>query len=76
MEDSYRSQKEENLKKVIIWRILSFIVSSLITWAYLGELKKSLVLSVILVVVMTTIHFFFETIWDRHYKFKNWHKYN
>jgi len=58
-----------NLAKVLIWRCLSFVVSSTIVWAYLGEFVRSLVLSLILVIVMTSLHFIFEVLWERHNKF-------
>ena len=57
----------EHLKKVIVWRTISFPTSTAITYLYLGELTKSIILSAILVVAMTTIHFVFEYIWNKHF---------
>ena len=65
---------DNKLAKVLVWRVLSFIVSSLITWIYLGEFVRSLILSLILVVVMTSLHFVFEVLWERHNKFNYWHR--
>ena len=65
---------DNKLAKVLVWRVLSFIVSSLITWMYLGEFVRSIILSLILVVVMTSLHFVFEVLWERHNKFNYWHR--
>ena len=56
-----------HLKKVMIWRSISFPIATTIAYLYLGELGRSIVLSVILVITMTTIHFIFESIWNWHY---------
>mgnify|MGYP002842205640 CR=1 FL=1 len=61
-------QMNEHLKKVIIWRTISFPTATTITYLYLGELTKSITLTAILLVVMTTIHFFFEHFWNKYYK--------
>jgi len=53
------------LKKVIIWRILSFSVASLISYIYLGEFKRSLELTVILTVILTTIQYYYESFWEK-----------
>jgi uncharacterized membrane protein len=55
-----------HLKKVIYWRILSTFIASLITWRYLGKLDKSIGLVVILTLVMTTLHYYFEKFWKNY----------
>ncbi len=54
----------EKLRKVIVWRIISLISSLLITWLYLGEIQRSLELTLILMGTLTIIHYIFESIWD------------
>ena len=54
----------EKLKKVISWRCVSIACSLLITWLYLGEINRSLELTMILMGSLTVIHYIFETIWD------------
>lgn len=54
-------------KKVIVWRVLSIIVSMLIAYLYLGEIRSAGELTVILTIVMTTLHYFFEIWWSRRY---------
>tara|TARA_Y100000310_G_scaffold74142_1_gene70280 strand:- start:358 stop:615 length:258 start_codon:yes stop_codon:yes gene_type:complete len=53
------------LLKVITWRVLSFTICGLISWWYLGEFRRSLILTVILNVLMTTVHYFFEKLWEK-----------
>jgi uncharacterized membrane protein len=53
------------IKKVVVWRIISFTVASIISYWYLGEFKKSLELTIILTFVMTTLHYFYEGFWER-----------
>ena len=53
------------VKKVVVWRIISTIVATIISYWYLGEIKKSIELTAILTVVMTTLHYFYEEFWER-----------
>lgn len=59
----------KSLTKVVAWRAISLPTSTVITYLYLGELTKSIILSAILVVVMTSIHFVFESVWDKYFLF-------
>jgi uncharacterized membrane protein len=54
----------DKVKKVVVWRIISTIVATVISYWYLGEIKKSIELTAILTVVMTTLHYFYEGFWD------------
>jgi len=53
------------LKKVIIWRMLSFSVAGVISYLYLGEFKRSLELTLILTVVLTAIQYYYESFWEK-----------
>jgi|TARA_R100000742_G_C4195704_1_gene26375 uncharacterized membrane protein len=55
----------DKIKKVVVWRIISTIVATVISYWYLGEIKKSIELTAILTVVMTTLHYFYEGFWER-----------
>ncbi len=55
----------DKIKKVVVWRIISFTVASIISYWYLGEFKKSLELTLILTFVMTTLQYFYEEFWER-----------
>ena len=54
----------DRIKKVIVWRILSTIVATVISYWYLDEIKKSIELTAILTVVMTILHYFYEQAWE------------
>ena len=54
----------DKVKEVVVWRIISTIVATVISYWYLGEIKKSIELTAILTVVMTTLHYFYEGFWD------------
>lgn len=56
-----------NVKKVIVWRVLSIIVSMFIAYLYLGEIRSAGELTIILTVVMTILHYFFEIWWAGRY---------
>jgi len=53
------------LKKVILWRILSFSIASVISYLYLGEFKRSLELTVILTFVLTAVQYYYESFWEK-----------
>ena len=53
------------LKKVLVWRVLSFNVAGTLSYMYLGEFGRSVVLTAMLTVVMTALHWLFEMLWDR-----------
>jgi len=52
------------IKKVVIWRIISFTVASIVSYLYLGEFRKSMELTAILTILMTTLHYFYEGFWE------------
>ena len=61
-----RAIQRNKVLKVMYWRLLSFIVAGLISWSYLGELRSSLELTIILTVVMTVVHYCFEIAWEKY----------
>ncbi len=54
----------DKFKKVVTWRIISFTVGTIISYLYLDEFRKSFELTVILTIVLTTIHYFYEQAWE------------
>lgn len=54
-------------RKVIIWRGISLIVGFVITFLYLGEINDALSLTIILSVVMTCVHYVFESFWNKNH---------
>jgi len=55
--------KKNDINKVIVWRIISICLLFTMTYLYLGELSSSVELVVIVNVVMTIVHYFFEGWW-------------
>jgi len=56
---------ERRLKKVILWRILSTVVATILTYIWFGEIKKSLMMVITFMIVMTIMHYFFEKWWEK-----------
>ena len=57
--------RRDDISKVIAWRVISTLTAGAVSYLYLGELRRSLELTVILVVIMTSLHYFFEGWWRR-----------
>jgi len=60
----------EVLKKVIAWRIISTTVGTALTFYFIGEIKKSIVMTITFVVTMTALHYIFEKNWEKFYNNK------
>jgi len=56
------------LKKVILWRIISIILTLTTIWMVEGDLKEATFITVLLYVILIISHWIFETIWDSKYK--------
>ncbi len=54
----------DKMKKVIVWRILSTFCGWGITYLYLGNITRSLELTVVIGFTMTIVHYFFEKWWE------------
>jgi len=52
------------LKKVAAWRVVSTAAMLIITLLFVGDIQKSLFLTVVLTVVMTVLHYIFEEVWN------------
>ena len=57
--------KKNDIAKVITWRALSLTLGFTITYMYLKEITASIELVVIINVVMTVVHYFFEGWWRK-----------
>jgi len=60
--------KRNRVAKVITWRVLSMTVAVFVSWLYMEEFRKSLELTVILTVLMTFMHYAFETAWEKRFQ--------
>ncbi len=55
----------DKVKKVVVWRIISTVIATVVSYIYLGEIRKSIELTFILTVILTTLHYFYEGFWER-----------
>ena len=51
------------LKKVIIWRVISIIITLVITWLWSGSLKAASGITIALQAVLLVSHWIFEDWW-------------
>lgn len=58
--------EQNNLRKVIYWRVISVIVSILIAYFYLGELYDSFEMTMVEAFFLTLIHYVFEETWSKY----------
>ena len=52
------------IRKVLAWRMLSILVASTVSVVYMGEWERPLILTGLLTVIMTALHYVFELAWD------------
>ena len=56
---------EERLKKVIIWRTISLLITLFATWIYTGSVKEASFFTMFLHATLMLAHYLFETYWER-----------
>ena len=54
----------DRLLKVIIWRIVSILMTVAILFAFTGDIKSSTGITFLLHFFLTISHFIFETVWE------------
>lgn len=54
-----------NLKKVVLWRIISVIITFIITWAWTHDVRVTTSLTIVLHVALLLAHWIFEDRWTR-----------
>ena len=52
-----------SLKKVMYWRTITFFISALIAFYYLGELTASIEMTIVEAIILTFFHYIFEELW-------------
>jgi len=60
-----RKMRKNDINKVITWRVLSLFLGFTMTYAYLREISASLELVIMINIVMTIVHYFFEGWWRK-----------
>jgi len=59
---------KDRLKKVVLWRIISILLTLTTIWMVEGNLKEATFITVLLHIILIISHWIFETIWDSKYK--------
>ena len=54
----------QSLKKVLYWRALALIISSVLAYVYIKDIYSSLEMIIVEVLILTSLHFIFEELWD------------
>jgi len=60
--------KDNIVKKVITWRILSITTASLLTMPFFTKFSVAVGVTLYINVIMTVIHYFFEKAWNKRFK--------
>ena len=55
--------KYEIILKVVLWRLISFLIAIALTYIYFGEWSASINFAVILNVVLICCHYLYEKMW-------------
>jgi uncharacterized membrane protein len=55
----------DTLRKVIVWRVISFTVAMTYNLAFVGGWQRSFLLTVLLMSVLTGMHYMFELWWEK-----------
>ena len=58
-------EREERLKKVVLWRLISFALTLAMTWYFTGSVKEASFFTVVLHATLLVSHYLFEFWWDR-----------
>ena len=56
---------DDKVKKVIAWRFISTLCGWGISYVYLGNVTRSLELTIVIGFTMTVVHYFFEKLWEK-----------
>ena len=59
---------KDKLYKVILWRILSILITFVLLLVLTGDVKSSTSFTALLHLINTVAHFTFETAWEKIYE--------
>lgn len=57
--------KEELFKKILAWKLVSIISTTVITWIHIGSIIKSAYFALVLHTCLTILFYLFSFIWDK-----------
>jgi|ETNmetMinimDraft_26_1059896.scaffolds.fasta_scaffold533880_2 uncharacterized membrane protein len=57
--------------KVIVWRIISVLLTLLVTFIMTGDVRSATEMTVLLHIVLMLAHYCFEAVWKKKYENKD-----
>ena len=61
-------RKDKIVTKVILWRIISFTLATIVTYIFIGQLRSSIYLSLVINALITIVHYIFEKWWENQFE--------
>ena len=59
--------EHKRLKRVLLWRLCSIILTLIVTFLITGNLIESSYLTLVLNILLITGHYIFETLWENYH---------
>lgn len=59
--------EHKRLKRVLLWRLCSIILTLIVTFLITGDLIESSYLTLVLNILLITGHYIFETLWENYH---------
>ena len=56
--------KNKRFVKVLVWRVISIFIGTLVAFLYFGFTSRSLAFMVVLSIILTAVHYLFEKGWE------------
>ena len=61
-----KAKQIKTLKKVILWRLVSILLTYTFTFAYSGDVKAATTFTIFLHVLLMTGNYIFEILWEKY----------
>ena len=65
-------QADNILKKVIVWRFISILVTMLVLFVATGDVKSATSITIFLHIILMSCHYGFEKLWSKRSKNESW----
>lgn len=64
--ETTKAKQIKTLKKVILWRIMSILLTYAFTFAYSGSIKTATAFTLFLHFILMTGNYIFEILWEKY----------
>jgi len=58
-------RSKDILKKVMVWRVISILITLIVTFLYTGNIQESSELTFVLHLLYLPCHYVFERLWEK-----------